>query len=160
MGSEASQHASVCANAASSQDSCPQRVQSLPRCHRLTRRPDFTVCYEAGRRYFSRHFVLFAHQRQDGPLEWRMGLAVTKKVGNAVVRNRIKRVLRAFFRLHQHLLPERVDVVAVPKRHLAVKQVNLHFVSAELAAVLAQLQSRQTLSGVQKSVEAASATQT
>lgn len=136
MGSEASHHASICANAASQQDPRYQRVQSLPRWHRLTRRPDFTVCYEAGRRYFSRHFVLFVYQRQDGPDAWRMGLAVTKKVGNAVARNRIKRVLRAFFRLHQHLMPERMDIVAVPKRHLEVAQVNLHFVSAELAAVL------------------------
>ncbi|MEG2172830.1 MAG: ribonuclease P protein component [Desulfovibrionaceae bacterium] len=136
MGSDTFQHASVCANAAVPQDSCPQRVQSLPRWHRLTRRPDFTLCYEAGRRYFSRYFVLFVYQRQDGPDGWRMGLAVTKKVGNAVARNRIKRVLRAFFRLHQHLLPERMDIVAVPKRHLDVAQVNLHFVTAELSAVL------------------------
>lgn len=114
----------------------PEKVQSLPRSHRLTRRPDFTACYEAGRRYFSRHFVLFVHQRRDGPSEWRMGLAVTKKVGNAVARNRIKRVLRAFFRLHQDLLPQRTDIVAVPKRHLEVNQVTLDFVTAELATVL------------------------
>lgn len=113
-----------------------QRVQSLPRWHRLTRRPDFTQCYEAGCRYFSRHFVLFVYQRQDGPPDWRMGLAVTKKLGNAVARNRIKRVLRAFFRLHQQCLPPRMDIVAVPKRHLDVAQVNLHFVSTELASVL------------------------
>lgn len=154
MGAKASQHASVCANAASPQDSCPQRVQSLPRCHRLTRRPDFTVCYESGRRYFSRHFVLFVLHRQVGPAEWRVGLAVTKKVGNAVVRNRIKRVLRAFFRLHQQLLPGHTDVVAVPKRHLAVEQVNLHFVSAELGSVLAQLQAGQ-VSSAQKTAGAA-----
>lgn len=135
MGAKATQHASICGNAA---EQIPelQRVQSLPRWHRLTRRPDFTMCYEAGRRYFSRHFVLFVHQRQDGPLAWRVGLAVTKKLGNAVARNRIKRVLRAFFRLHQHSLVPRMDIVAVPKRHLDVAQVNLHFVSTELASVL------------------------
>lgn len=135
MGAKATQHASICSNAVGQLPDL-QRVQSLPRWHRLTRRPDFTLCYEAGRRYFSRHFVLFVHQRQDGPLAWRMGLAVTKKLGNAVARNRIKRVLRAFFRLHQQCLPPRMDIVAVPKRHLDVAQVNLHFVSTELASVL------------------------
>lgn len=135
MGAKATQHASICSNAVEQLPDL-QRVQSLPRWHRLTRRPDFTLCYEAGRRYFSRHFVLFVHQRQDGPLAWRMGLAVTKKLGNAVARNRIKRVLRAFFRLHQQCLPPRMDIVAVPKRHLDVAQVNLHFVSTELASVL------------------------
>lgn len=151
MGSETSRHASVCATATLPLAPRPQRVQSLPRWHRLTRRPDFTVCYEAGRRYFSRHFVLFVHQRRDGPEGWRMGLAVTKKMGNAVTRNRIKRVLRAFFRLHQHLLPERVDIVAVPKRNLDVAQLDLPFVSAELAAVLGQVQRKSGGMGVNES---------
>lgn len=80
-----------------------------------------------------------------------MGLAVTKKMGNAVTRNRIKRVLRAFFRLHQHLLPERVDIVAVPKRNLDVAQLDLPFVSAELAAVLGQVQRKSGGMGVNES---------
>lgn len=105
---------------------------SLPREHRLTRRPDFKNCYEAGRRYFSRYFVLFAHRRADDSPAWRIGLAVTKKTGNAVIRNRVKRVLREFFRLHGSVMPGYVDVVVVPKRQLDPSRVTLAFVTSEL----------------------------
>lgn len=77
--------------------------------------------------------------RQDrtvGPEGWRLGLAVTKKTGSAVQRNRVKRVLREFFRLHRALMPDAVDVVAVPKRHLKPERVTLAFVIRELLPVL------------------------
>lgn len=63
---------------------------------------------------------------------WRLGLAVTKKTGCAVQRNRVKRVLREFYRLHQHELPDNVDIVVVPKRHLRPRRVCLHYVTQEL----------------------------
>ena len=112
---------------------------SLPREHRLTRRPDFRICYETGRRYFSRYFVLFARWRTDESSAWRMGLAVTKKTGNAVVRNRVKRVLREFFRLHGPVMPERLDIVVVPKRQLDPSRVTLDFVTADLASLVTGL---------------------
>lgn len=67
---------------------------------------------------------------------WRLGLAVTKKTGCAVERNRVKRVLREFFRLNQHLLPDAVDIVVVPKRHLKVRRVSLNYVTQELSPLL------------------------
>lgn len=100
----------------------------------MLRRPDFTACYETGRRFFSKHFTVFALFRAAS--EWRIGFAVTKKVGTAVQRNRVKRVLREFFRLHQELMPNGIDVVVVPKRHLKVENVTLDFVTLELLPVL------------------------
>lgn len=115
-------------------------VHALPRACRIRRRPDFTLCYETGRRYFSRYFVLFVRVRQEGP--WRIGLAVTKKIGNAVRRNRVKRVLREFFRLHGHTLPQGMDIVAVPRRELAGLNVDLALVRAELAPLVARITAR------------------
>ncbi len=47
----------------------------------------------------------------------RLGLSVSRKVGGAVKRNRIKRMLRESFRLLQHELPGSYDIVVVVQRH-------------------------------------------
>jgi len=111
----------------------------------LTRRTEFAACYEAGRRYFSKNFVLFVLFSTLPEQEWRLGLAVTKKSGSAVERNRIKRVLREFFRIHQEILPEKMHVVAIPKRHLRAHRVSLANVTGELLPLIEKI--RQTLQG-------------
>jgi ribonuclease P protein component len=45
----------------------------------------------------------------------RVGLSVSRKVGNAVVRNRWKRLFREAFRLHQHTLPTGLDFILIPR---------------------------------------------
>ena len=68
----------------------------------MTRRPDYLAA-NAGRRVPMPGFVLLVHPRDDGDAAMRIGITVTKKVGNAVVRNRIKRRFRA---LSREILPE------------------------------------------------------
>ncbi|MCL1985949.1 MAG: ribonuclease P protein component [Betaproteobacteria bacterium] len=97
----------------------------FPRACRLLRRPDFLICYDSGQRYFSRHFVLFVADERACSGQWRLGLAVTRKSGNAVWRNRIKRIVREFFRLHQRSIPQGWDIVVVPKRSLDPRTLTL-----------------------------------
>lgn len=100
------------------------------------------ACYDKGRRLFTKHFVLFVLfdlERTASPEGWRLGLAVTRKTGSAVQRNRVKRVLREFFRLHRALMPDDVDVIAVPKRHLKPERVSLALVTQEILPLLAEL---------------------
>lgn len=49
----------------------------------------------------------------------RLGVTVTRKIGNAVARNRIKRLVREVFRLHRARLPEGLDLVWVAKQQAA-----------------------------------------
>ena len=69
----------------------------------LTRRADFLAA-NAGRRAPMPGFVLLVRERRDDDDAMRVGFTVTKKIGNAVVRNRMKRRLRA---LARDLLPAR-----------------------------------------------------
>jgi ribonuclease P protein component len=93
----------------------------MKRRHRLSRSRDFEAVYRHGRSVSTRHLVLYAFPRQepagnDGP---RLGLAVSRKVGGAVERNRIKRQLRAAFeRLAPELAPD-CDYVLVVRPGLA-----------------------------------------
>ncbi len=68
----------------------------------MTRRPDYLAA-NAGRRVPMPGFVLLVHPRADDDGTMRIGITVTKKVGNAVVRNRIKRRFRA---LAREILPD------------------------------------------------------
>jgi ribonuclease P protein component len=68
----------------------------VQRRHRLSRSRDFDAVYRSGRSASTRFLVLYWFPRAEGEdsNEPRLGLAVPKSVGNAVVRNRIKRQLR------------------------------------------------------------------
>jgi ribonuclease P protein component len=80
----------------------------------------------------------------DGPLT-RLGLSVSRKVGNAVVRNRWKRVVREAFRLHAMRLPPQLDLVIVPRRSappsLSEATASLVRLAADVARRLARRRS-------------------
>jgi ribonuclease P protein component len=65
-----------------------------PRPKRLSRSRDFDVVYRRGSSVATRFLVLYRFPRGDGAGDTRLGLAVPKSVGGAVVRNRLKRQLR------------------------------------------------------------------
>ncbi|HZG08556.1 MAG TPA: ribonuclease P protein component [Allosphingosinicella sp.] len=67
----------------------------------MSRRADFLAA-NRGRRAPMPGFVLLIHPRDDGDPAIRLGITVTKKIGNAVIRNRMKRRFRA---LARELLP-------------------------------------------------------
>ena len=72
--------------------------QSGQRRHRLSRSRDFDAVYRQGRSASTRFLVLYWFPRAETddavPAEPRLGLAVPRSVGGAVVRNRVKRQLR------------------------------------------------------------------
>jgi ribonuclease P protein component len=76
----------------------------VQRRHRLSRSRDFDAVYRQGRSVSTRFLVLYRFDREgDARGEARLGIAVPKKIGGAVTRNRIKRRLREVWR---EVLPE------------------------------------------------------
>jgi len=92
----------------------------MHRRHRLSRSRDFDAVYRHGRSVSTRFLVLYWFSREEGAdADARLGLAVPKAVGTAVVRNRIKRRLREAFRARLPELPQDQDYVLVVRPGLA-----------------------------------------
>jgi ribonuclease P protein component len=86
----------------------------VERRHRLSRSRDFDAVYRHGRSVSTRFLVLYWFPRERGAEAGaRLGLAVPKAVGTAVVRNRMKRQLREAFRVRLPDLPQDQDYVLV-----------------------------------------------
>jgi ribonuclease P protein component len=84
-----------------------------------------------------RHVLALARKRSEPLLPGRLGLTVTKKVGNAVIRNRIKRMLREWMRLHGWV-PAGWDMVLVAKDS-AARQLHPDDFAPDLTRILRQL---------------------
>ncbi|HHT28458.1 MAG TPA: ribonuclease P protein component [Firmicutes bacterium] len=81
----------------------------MKRIERLAKSRDFHLCYSQGRVSKGRYIV--AHVRPNGMPQSRVGFSVSKKLGKAVYRNRVKRRLRAIVAHLSHQMADGFDVV-------------------------------------------------
>lgn len=96
-------------------------AHNLAAVQRLKKRVDFIACSRSPHFWRRPSFIIQFRPREKSSEETaRLGFTVTKKQGNAVTRNRIKRRLREFSRLYLHpLLQDHADYVIIGRRHLA-----------------------------------------
>lgn len=85
---------------------------------RLSRSGDFDRVYRNGRSHANRYLVLYAFPRDEESTGVRLGVSVSRKVGGATERNRVKRALREAFWGLADRLPAQHDVVLVARRDL------------------------------------------
>jgi ribonuclease P protein component len=116
----------------------PTAPRGRPKRGRLSRSAEFERVYRQGRSVGNRFLVLYTFPRAgaaDGP---RLGLSVSRKVGGAVDRNRVKRLLREAFAGEAERVPADRDVVVVARpeaRELAERE-GLDGIRRELADLL------------------------
>jgi ribonuclease P protein component len=95
--------------------------QTLPRARRLRRRTEFQRVFDTGRRVHGRYFTIIASSGDravntdtDGSGFARLGIVASRRLGDAVVRNRAKRLIREVFRTEAPSRPA-LDLVVIPK---------------------------------------------
>jgi ribonuclease P protein component len=124
------------------------RASGRARSRRVRKRPEFQYIQANGKRITTAHFILLvAAQPLASPAspesprrQARLGIVASRRVGGAVVRNRVKRLCRECFRLSPTLLPAGVDLVAIPKR--GSESMKLHEVVTEWAEAAPSLRRR------------------
>lgn len=79
----------------------------------LKKNRDFRTVYRKGKSYANKYLVMYImenHQNRN-----RLGISVSKKVGNSVVRHRIIRLVRESYRLHENIFNSGLDIVVVAR---------------------------------------------
>lgn len=92
-----------------------KNMLALPRKRMLKRRSDFQRVYHAGRAYAGHFLVLYVFRSQPGKGDL-VGFAAGRKLGCAVVRNRVKRILREAYRQNQPGLSRGLTLLLVGRK--------------------------------------------
>ena len=83
----------------------------------LKKTEQFRFVYKNGKSYANKYLVMYV--KENGLGKNRIGISVSKKVGNSVVRHRITRLLRESYRLHESIFNSGLDIVIVARNSAA-----------------------------------------
>lgn len=95
----------------------------------LTKRSDFDQVFKTGKSFVGRYLVINIVRTDNDSI--RAGLIVSKKMGNAVRRNRVRRLLKELFRRNAHILPKGCDVVILPRGSFRNESLKYQDISPE-----------------------------
>ena len=80
----------------------------------LKRNADFQNVYKNGKSYANRYLVMYVLENQTG--RNRLGISVSKKVGNSIVRHRVTRLIRESDRLQEDMFNSGLDMVVIARK--------------------------------------------
>lgn len=82
---------------------------------RLVKKKDFNSVYRFGKSAANQHFVLY-YMPQKQIERFRLGVSVSKKIGNAVVRNRMRRLIKEIVRLNGDGIKPQTDLILIARK--------------------------------------------
>ena len=83
----------------------------------LKRNMDFQFVYKKGKSYANKYLVMYILKNNMD--KNRLGISVSKKVGNSIVRHRVTRLIRESYRLHENIFNSGLDIVVVARKSAA-----------------------------------------
>ena len=88
-------------------------VKNMKRFPSIKKNSDFQKVYRTGNSHANRQLVMYVMRAENR--DTRIGISVSKKVGNSIVRHRLTRLIRESFRLHRDILETGLDIVVVAR---------------------------------------------
>ena len=85
----------------------------MQRTESLRKTADFQLVYKNGKSYADKNIVVYVRENQTDIN--RLGISVSKKVGNSIVRHRFARLVREVYRLHENIFNSGLDIVVVAR---------------------------------------------
>ncbi len=82
--------------------------------HRLKKNEEFQVVFQQGKSSANKQFVVYVLQKED-QTKFRAGISVSKKIGNAVMRNRVKRLIREALTELEDQIVDSIDFVIIAR---------------------------------------------
>ena len=88
----------------------------------LKKNKDFSLVYRKGRSYANRYLVMYV--LKNGTKRNRLGISVSKKVGNSVIRHRVTRLVRESYRLNEKSFFDGLDIIVIAR--VTAKEAGFH----------------------------------
>lgn len=97
----------------------------MEKAYRIKKNDDFQKVYKQGKSVANKQFIVYRLKNQENE-HFRLGISVSKKIGNAVTRNRIKRAIRESFTRHkQDIIKDDFIVIARnPSKDMTVEEIH------------------------------------
>lgn len=105
----------------------------MKKTYRIKKNSEYQLVFKNGKSTANRQFVIYILKKPAQP-NFRIGLSVSKQIGNAVVRNKVKRLIRETFQSLKEDLPNHYDFVIIARK--PTSSMNYHEVKSSIIHIL------------------------
>lgn len=105
----------------------------MKKAYRIKKEKEFQLVFQKGASFANRQLVIY-YLKKDHQQHFRIGLSVSKKIGNAVTRNKVKRYIRQAFIDLENVIKDNYDIIIIARN--PVKEMNYHEIKKSVQHLL------------------------